>query len=464
MSEPKKVGRRTFLNYAIAVVATGVIVGAATYFAVPKGVTTVTAPGTTVTTTKTVTTTVTGTPTTTPPTTTSTTTTTTSPSGKPVKIGCVTPLTGPLGSGGRTITKAFTMAVEDWNNTVLGRPIDFIVAAAETDEQLISEAERLITEVGCKIFVTGYGSHVSEVTEGVFEKYQVLCIDWGAWSDVLREKGYKWTFFLAPMCVGQYVPDMADKLVNVFAPALGKDPKELRVAIMCTDLYPYVGTGIKNRLDSLGLSNILVDYITFTEPVKDFTEIIERLKEKKVDIFIPVVSGAESAALLVRQSKQLGFKPPVFYAAGLAFEHPDLPKLLSDAPELLQGIFTHSFLSATIKHPPANEFYQRFYKRWGEYPSVHATEAYSAMIFLLECIQKTGSDDPAAVRETVKNADIPTGVRVIYWGIKFDERNQNIRANLFQVAQWQIIEGKPQLVCVGPPEIAMYNMIPTWKS
>jgi len=66
VSEPKKVGRRTFLNYAIAVVATGVIVGAATYFAVPKGVTTVTAPGATttvtapgatVTTTKTVTTT-----------------------------------------------------------------------------------------------------------------------------------------------------------------------------------------------------------------------------------------------------------------------------------------------------------------------------------------------------------------------------------------------------------------------
>jgi len=66
MSEPKKVGRRTFLNYAIAVVATGVIVGAATYFAVPKGEVTVTAPGTTVTTTKTVTTTVTGTPTTSP--------------------------------------------------------------------------------------------------------------------------------------------------------------------------------------------------------------------------------------------------------------------------------------------------------------------------------------------------------------------------------------------------------------
>jgi len=48
-SEPKKVGRRTFLNYAIAVVATGVIVGAATYLAVPKEVTTVTAPGATTT-------------------------------------------------------------------------------------------------------------------------------------------------------------------------------------------------------------------------------------------------------------------------------------------------------------------------------------------------------------------------------------------------------------------------------
>ena len=53
MSEPKKVGRRTFLNYAIAVVATGVIVGAATYFAVPKGEVTVTAPGATTTVTST---------------------------------------------------------------------------------------------------------------------------------------------------------------------------------------------------------------------------------------------------------------------------------------------------------------------------------------------------------------------------------------------------------------------------
>ncbi|MEM3871568.1 MAG: extracellular solute-binding protein [Nitrososphaeria archaeon] len=73
--EPKKVGRRTFLNYAIAVIATGVIVGAATYLAVPKGQvtvtapgTTITAPGTTITTTKTIT--VTGTPTTSPTTTT----------------------------------------------------------------------------------------------------------------------------------------------------------------------------------------------------------------------------------------------------------------------------------------------------------------------------------------------------------------------------------------------------------
>jgi len=74
-SEPKKVGRRTFLNYAIAVVATGVIVGAAIYYGVPKGVvektvtSTVTVSGTTTTVEKTVTTTITGTPITSPTTT-----------------------------------------------------------------------------------------------------------------------------------------------------------------------------------------------------------------------------------------------------------------------------------------------------------------------------------------------------------------------------------------------------------
>ncbi|MEM3610132.1 MAG: substrate-binding domain-containing protein [Candidatus Aenigmatarchaeota archaeon] len=53
--EPKKIERRSFLNYAIAIIATGVVVGTATYFAVPKGVETVTAPGGVTTFTKTVT-------------------------------------------------------------------------------------------------------------------------------------------------------------------------------------------------------------------------------------------------------------------------------------------------------------------------------------------------------------------------------------------------------------------------
>jgi spermidine/putrescine-binding protein len=63
-AESKKVDRRSFLKYAATVVATGVVVGAATYYAAPrpKEVTTVTVPGAATTVTKTVT--VAGTPTT----------------------------------------------------------------------------------------------------------------------------------------------------------------------------------------------------------------------------------------------------------------------------------------------------------------------------------------------------------------------------------------------------------------
>jgi len=67
MTESKKVDRRSFLKYAATVVATGVVVGAATYYVAPKGrEITVTAPGTTTTVERTVTKTVTatGTPTT----------------------------------------------------------------------------------------------------------------------------------------------------------------------------------------------------------------------------------------------------------------------------------------------------------------------------------------------------------------------------------------------------------------
>ncbi|MEM2073838.1 MAG: hypothetical protein QXO33_04750, partial [Nitrososphaeria archaeon] len=76
--EPTKVGRRSFINYLVAVVATGVIVGAGMYFAGPKQTITETVTSTvktTVTSEKTVT--ITGTPTT------ITTTPTTSPTTTP---------------------------------------------------------------------------------------------------------------------------------------------------------------------------------------------------------------------------------------------------------------------------------------------------------------------------------------------------------------------------------------------
>jgi branched-chain amino acid transport system substrate-binding protein len=158
MSEPKKVGRRTFLNYATAIVATGVIVGAATYLATPKGATTtVTVPAATTTVT------VPGAATTvTAP---GATTTVTAPGGKtttgvpqgPLKIGLTTFLSGSAALEGSHAEATAELFVEEVNASggILGRKVELVkVDEAIGTDALIKAVRKIVTEDKVE-FITG---------------------------------------------------------------------------------------------------------------------------------------------------------------------------------------------------------------------------------------------------------------------------------------------------------------------
>jgi multiple sugar transport system substrate-binding protein len=156
MSEPKKVGRRTFLNYAIAVVATGVIVGAATYFAVPKGEVTVT---------KTVTTTIAGTPTT--PT--------------------ISPTTSP--PAGKTYVEFWTELVEEPRMEVLNRAADaFMKENPDIYVKVVPIAEADYPTKLTSAYMSGKMPQVMEIPT-YFAPEWLTELDADAITDVINEIG-----------------------------------------------------------------------------------------------------------------------------------------------------------------------------------------------------------------------------------------------------------------------------------
>jgi len=160
MSEPKKVGRRTFLNYAIAVVATGVIVGVATYFAVPKGEVTVT---------KTVTTTIAGTPTT--PTISPTTPPTTSP------------------PAGKTYVEFWTELVEEPRMEVLNRAADaFMKENPDIYVKVVPIAEDDYPSKLTAAYMSGKMPQVMEIPT-YFAPEWLTELDADAITDVINEIG-----------------------------------------------------------------------------------------------------------------------------------------------------------------------------------------------------------------------------------------------------------------------------------
>ena len=112
-------------------------------------------------------------------------------------------------------------------------------------------------------------------------------------------------------------------------------------------------------------------------------------------------------------------------------------------------------------------FNDRFTKKHGYTPAVHATLGYlGAMVLFRDVLPKAGGVDPDKIREVAGQLDIPDGDTVMGWGVKFappDHKNagQNLRSYAVMM-QWQ--EGK--LYVVSPEKWAVRKVtlpLPTWE-
>ncbi len=389
---------------------------------------------------------------------------------EPYRIGALFPFTGNLALLGNESFNGATI-VEDMVNEkggINGRKIVWVKADGVDPKKAMTECERLIAVEKVKIVFGTYSSSLAYAASEVAERNKVIYWEEGAIADNITARGFKYLFRTISMA-SEAGKMAANFISDVVAPKLKMDPKKIKVAIMFEDsLYgTTVGNSAVKRVKELGMD--LVAQESYSAKTVDLSSIVMIFKSKKPDVII-ATSYMEDSILFWRQAKDMDLNVKAFIGTGAGHGMPEWAKTFGNEGNYIfnvdppVGFNPKVFTGNTQKL--LNDFRERFNKKFGHYPAVHATAGFVSASVLFEVLAKAGSDDPEAVRKAALAVDSPQGGTVFGYGVKFappdhPSAGQDLRAHPV-LMQWQdqkLVVVYPAAFAVGQPLLPL----PTWE-
>jgi branched-chain amino acid transport system substrate-binding protein len=379
------------------------------------------------------------------------------------RIGTIYPLTGPNAKNGIKNFDGVKIATEMINEAggVLGKKVVLVSADAPDPQAAASEANRLITNERITAIIGTQSSSLSMAATVVAEKNKIFYIETEGVSGLITARGFKY-LFRTTFSGGMMATQMVDYIAEFLAPKLGKNAKDLRLAIIHEDggFGTSTGKGLQARVKALGLN--VVSSKSYSAKSADLSGLILKLKQAKPDILL-AAQYINDSILFHRQAKELRFKTLVFgTTAGQG--NPDFVKALGkDADGVLAGGIPAEISIKRLGAQPnkdAAEFIQRYKKTHrGEYPNPTSFVGFGgAWIFYKFILPNAGTLVPDKLRAAALSLDIKPGHGALNWGVKFAKPGaRNAGQNLYASAginQWQ--DGHLKLIY--PREIATADL------
>src|SRR5262244_1223465 len=231
--------------------------------------------------------------------------------GKKLKIGVVYDYTGPLAGGGSELHALGAKIMIDYfikKGGVEGYQLEAVYADAQSKPDVaINEAVRLIEQEKVDMLLGFYSSaHCVPVAARVeqFKKFMWIttCIS----SAVLENRHLKYVFRAQPS--GQQFGQMTMDFIEQNAKAkFGKDPKDLRVAIIHEDgAYGVdVAKGNEAGAKKAGFNVVLKEGYSATAP--DLSALVTKLKRARPDVIFHTGYNPD-ITLFARQAREQGLK------------------------------------------------------------------------------------------------------------------------------------------------------------
>jgi ABC-type branched-subunit amino acid transport system substrate-binding protein len=354
---------------------------------------------------------------------------------KKIKIGVIYDLTGPLAGGGSELQYigAKIMLDQFTKTGVEGYKVEAVYADAQSKPDVaINEAVRLIEQEKVDMLLGFYSSAQCVPVAGRIEQLKkfmwiTTCIS----SAVLDGKNYKYVF--RPQASGDQFGSMTmDFIAQNSKSKLGKDPKDLRVAIIHEDgAYGVdVAKGNEAGAKKAGFNVVLKEGYAATAP--DLSSLVTKLKRARPDVLFHTGYNPD-ITLLLRQAREQGLKMAALVGHGAGYGVYE--KLKEGLGNDVNYIFNTDPISIWAANPEGlDKKLPPVIKMVGEefdkvkpgtlIRSAHVGMAASnTYLFMTEvlprAIKKYGGVDPEALRKAALEVDIPEGGTMLGFGVKF---------------------------------------------
>jgi branched-chain amino acid transport system substrate-binding protein len=357
-----------------------------------------------------------------------------------VKIGVIYDLTGPLAGGGSELQYiGAKIMLDQYTKTgVEGYKVEAIYADAQSKPDIaINEAVRLIEQEKVDILLGFFSSAQCVPVAGRVEQLKkfmwiTTCIS----SAVLDGKNYKYVF--RPQASGDQFGMMTmDFIAQNSKEKLGKDPKDLRVAIIHEDgAYGVdVSKGNDAGAKKAGFNVVLKEGYSATAP--DLSALVTKLKRARPDVIFHTGYNPD-ITLLLRQAREQGLKFAALMGHGAGYGVYE--KLKEGLGTDVNFVFNTDPISIWLanekgldpKLPPVIKMVGEEFDKVkpgvairSAHVGMAASNTYVLMTEVLpRAIKKYGGIDPDALRKAALEVDLPEGGTMLGFGVKFHGEGQ----------------------------------------
>ena len=299
-----------------------------------------------------------------------------------VKIGFANPLSGPFSETGARNRVTVEMAVEDLNarGGVLGQEVTVIIADDACGLQSAVDAARTLVEARVAVVVGHMCSHSSLLAAGIYETADVLMITPSSTHPRLTEEGRQNVFrlngrdddqgrfagnFLADRFAGQRIAILHDG--STYGEGLAQEARK--------------------QLHERGKTE--VTYGFYTPGAKDYSHVLERLRQARIDVLYVGGYGPD-AGLILRTARERGDDLQLVGGDGL-----DMDGFWTIAGEFGEGAI-FSDRPDVRNRPDAGALLDRFRSR-GLHTRSGGLGAYAAVQAWAQAAERAGTFDLASV-------------------------------------------------------------------
>jgi ABC-type branched-subunit amino acid transport system substrate-binding protein len=354
---------------------------------------------------------------------------------KKIKIGVVFDLTGPLAGGGSELEYLGAKIMLDHyvKTGVEGYKVEAIYADSQSKPEVaINESVRLLEQEKVDMVLGFFSSAQCVPVAARVEQlkkfmWMTTCIS----SAVFTDKNYKYVF--RPQASGDQFGLMTmDFIAHYSKEKFGKDPKDLRVAIIHEDGAYGVDVSKGNMVGAqkAGFNVVLKEGYSATAP--DLSALITKLKRAKPDVIFHTGYNPD-ITLFARQAREQGLKFGALVGHGAGYGVYD--KLKEGMGADVNYIFDTDPISIWLAKPEGlDPSLLPVIKMVGEefdkikpgqtirpaHVGIAASNTYVFMNNVLpRAIKQYGGIDPDALRKAALDLDLPEGGTMLGFGVKF---------------------------------------------